>query len=348
MINAAKPGEERSTWEHSLSEATKGNPLLLKCYEGAAHVGFSTGNKHVNHQLRHIMTNLIETMNAEVYADTLENCQKWLLCAEQEHPISQSEMNDYVLSYVALEHLAYIDKETSTEFFLLPSFPKLYSTFEKICMECSKNPTYDLIRRSAVVQGLVVEHQFLHHHKLHELEVTTVTCGNDDPHKSTFYISSTSPSQYKTALQQLSLSCLHHLRPGHPAIDAVCLTKNNRNPTDDNNYLLLIQVSLSTHSSHNSKAADIRKAVARPEKDIAAVSVAQFYLDLAEKENYKIEENHVVYVYASPKELSQPDGTDFVTRSRDKELNFGHETQLDERICKLILNLRRDLLKLGM
>ena len=315
MINAAKEGEEKLAWESNLSEATKGNPLLLRFYEGAARKGLSNGNRHVNNQLRLIMDNLIITMKDELYTDTLENCQMWLLYAEQEHPISLSEMDGYSDSYVAHEYLTYIEKETETHFFLLPSFPKLYSTFAKKCMEYYSSPVHDLIKRSAVVQGLVFEREFLHHNNLHELSVTTVTCGNDETHKFTFSIFSTpsSPCQCEGALQQLSFSCLYHLRPGHPAIDAVCLTSNTRNRADKSNYLLLIQVSLSKYAFHKNKAIDIRETVVKPEKDIAALSVAQFYLDLAKKGNHEIEEDHVVYIYASPEELAKPGETDFVT-----------------------------------
>ena len=312
MINAAKKGEEKMVWESNLSKATKGNPLLLRFYEGAAQIGLSCGNQHVNSELRLIIDNLITTRD-ELYTDTLENCQMWLLYAEQEHPISLGDKSGYVESYVAYEYLTYIEKETETHFFVLPSFPKLYSTFAKKCMEYYGDPTHDLIKRSAVVQGLVFEHKFLHHNDLHELKVTTVTCGHDEPQKFTFSILSTSSYQYEGALQQLSFSCLYHLHPGHPAIDAVCVTSNTRDDTDNSNYLLLIQVSLRKYIFNRCKAIDIRETVVQPEKDIAALSVVQFYLDMANKGDYEIKEEHVVYIYASPQEVRKPGETDFVT-----------------------------------
>ena len=46
----------------------------------------------------------------------------------------------------------------------------------------------------------------------------------------------------------------------HPAIDAVGLFKND---LDDDMYLVLLQVSLSTYANHEAKAVDIYKSVSK-------------------------------------------------------------------------------------
>ena len=320
MIGAAREGEEKSAWDEHLSAATKGNPLLLRCYEGASVKGTIEGDALVVEELRVIVGRLIDTIKDEVYHNSIENCHRWLMCAEQQYPILLSEKSKYTQSYVAREYLTYVDTENKTHFYLSPAYPMLYATFASLLMEKFSNTSH-AIARSAVVQGLVFEHKFLHHPGLRgDLNVTTVTKDNII-HKFTFNLSTLSPPQCNTALQQLSLSCLHHLRPGHPAIDAVCLTTNSANPADENYYLLLMQVSLSKYSDHRSKAIDIRKVVVAPEKDVAPnpnLSVAEFYRSLAKQENVKI-----VYIYASPQQLKEPSPKDFVDELADKNLRSG-------------------------
>lgn len=103
----------------------------------------------------------------------------------------------------------------------------------------------------------------------------------------------------------------------------VCLTTNSADAADKQHYLLLIQVSLSSYSEHRSKAIDIREAVTKPEKDIADLSVAEFYRYLAKKDNIEIDAKHVVYIYASPKELRNPRPVDFVAELRKIRLKGG-------------------------
>lgn len=320
-ISAAKHGEEESLWDKTLCESTHGNPLLLSYYRGACgdENYITRGWQLVYDQLLNITENLIRVMNDDLYGDTLEDCHTWLIYAMQEYPIPQDKKRQYKTSYVALEYLTSIAKEDDKFFFLKLVFPMLYETFVKKCVSFSKKPSYHCLASSAIVQGLMFEQEFLHCDMLHELSVTTVSSGGIK--KFTFNVS-IMPDQCETALIQLSASCLHHLRPGHRAIDAVCLTSVTEGSTTEK-YLLLVQVSLSCYVVHKSKALEIRDVVISPEKEHASVSnlsIAEFYRDMAEKGGDEVEEDHVVYIYASPEELKQPSEMDFVSELQERVL----------------------------
>ena len=47
-------------------------------------------------------------------------------------------------------------------------------------------------------------------------------------------------SQHEEALTELALNQLYRLRPGHPAIDAVCIAEQTKGSKKDAKYLLLI------------------------------------------------------------------------------------------------------------
>ena len=320
-ISAAKHGEEQSLWNKTLCETTNGNPLLLSYYYMACGIKerISESRQLVYIQLQNITENLIQVMNDKLYDDTLENCHTWLIHAMQEYPIPQNKMDDYTTSYVALEYLTVIAEKDDKFFFLKLVFPMLYETFVKKCVSCFKKPSYEYLASSAIVQGLMFEQEFLHCDMLRELSVTTIC--KSGLKKFTFNVS-TMPNQCETALIQLSASCLHHLRPGHRAIDAVCLTSDTEGSTTEK-YLLLVQVSLSSYVVHKSKALEIRDVVINPEKEHASktdLSIAEFYRDMAKKGGDEVKPDHVVFIYASPVELKQPSDMDFVSELQEREL----------------------------
>ena len=121
------------------------------------------------------------------------------------------------------------------------------------------------------------------------------------------------PAQFQnsTALTQMSCGVLHHLRVGHPAIDAVYKVKENGGDT----YLLLIQVSLCTYGEHKAKAITIHKSVTGNEKERAGVGVSN-YLRMTGCEN-------MVYIYASPASLVPPGEDTFAQEVRSHGTRSG-------------------------
>ena len=138
----------------------------------------------------------------------------------------------------------------------------------------------DMIKRCPSVRGLIFEHEFLTHT---ELRILTVSAINEEETKPRTFSFCINPAycQMQDALSSLSPSCLHCLRPGHRAIDAVCLTAETGS---GENYLLLIQVSLSNYANHKSKALDINSKVVSVENEVCknddVKSIGEYYRTL--------------------------------------------------------------------
>ena len=283
--------------------ATNGNPLLLNCFKNAAILGTGRGYKHLEDIHRDIILNLIKSLRIDVFRYEMEGCHKWLSFAAQEYPIPIQQMCEYEQSYLACENLTYYSTKDEDNFVLGMIFPNLYRHFMRECkvMYAGNN---EKILQSPVVQGLIFEEKFLCAVK--ELSMTVKSA--DSKENLTFLVVPAT-FQLATALNKISMNCLHYLRVGHRAIDAVCHAEE----TNGQEYLLLIQVSLSTYEEHRSKAVDIRSKVVSLEKDVSSRSpnpdpnsdahptIAEFYRKMAD-----VSEDHVIFLYASPTELDEP------------------------------------------
>lgn len=101
------------------------------------------------------------------------------------------------------------------------------------------------------------------------------------------------------AVMKLSKGQLYHLRQGHPAIDAVCVANDDSGDA----YLVLMQVSLTKYGEHKARASAIFKHTVAKEKVVKPnVSIVEYYLNMTEG----IALDHVLFLYASPKELNAP------------------------------------------
>ena len=113
----------------------------------------------------------------------------------------------------------------------------------------------------------------------------------------TFHIPCRTGYDEKTALSSLATRMLYHLRMQHPVIDAVGVFDTS-DTSNCGRYLVMIQVSLSRYSVHESKATNIYNKLCRPESTAAKEStIAEYYKNLA-----GVDDAHTVYVYVSPSE----------------------------------------------
>ena len=80
-------------------------------------------------------------------------------------------------------------------------------------------------------------------------------------------------TQEKVDITSMRQNTIYYLKPGHIAIDAVCISEDK---LDSKKYLILMQVSLSTYANHGSKFDSIksRKVGVTP-------SIAEYYSDLS-------------------------------------------------------------------
>ena len=316
-LGAAEQGKEKITWQNHLSKATNGNPLLLRFYQCACTKGYNRGYRLVQDQLGKIVNNLLTSMSRELYQEFIEDSFTWLTYAIEERHIPKSEEDDYSLSFVARECLTCKEDKDDGYFTLHIVFPGFYETFVKKCSQLFKTSSNDMIKRCPSVQGLIFEHEFLTHTELRTLTVSAI---NEATKPRTFsFCINPAYCQMQDALSSLSPSCLHYLRPGHRAIDAVCLTAEIGS---GENYLLLIQVSLSYYANHKRKALDIHAKVVSVENEVCkndenevcknddVKSVGEYYRTLP---GVKVESKNVMFVYASPKEIRLPTPVDFLS-----------------------------------
>ena len=96
------------------------------------------------------------------------------------------------------------------------------------------------------------------------------------------------------------LGTLYLLRNLHPVIDVVgVLTSANI----DEKFLILMQISLKSYQSHKKKSENLHDIITAPEcPKSKRRSVLAYYKGLCSAK-YKIQDNHILYVYASPKEM---------------------------------------------
>ena len=316
-FGAAEQGKEEDTWQNRLSKATNGNPLLLRSYRYACTNGYGRGYRLVQNKLLTIVDNLLTSTSHEFYQHLIEESFTWLTYAIEERHIPKSEESIYFSSYVACECLTCKEDEDGDYFTLRMVFPNFYETFVKKCFQLFKTSSDDMIKGCPSVQGLIFEYEFLTHTKLRTLTVSAI---NDETTKPRTFSFCMDPAycQMQNALSSLTPSCLHYLRPGHRAINAVCLTAETGT---GENYLLLIQVSLSYHFSHKSKALDIHAKVVSVENEVRkndenelcknddVKSIGEYYRTLP---GVKVESKNVMFVYASPKKIHLPTPEDFI------------------------------------
>ena len=226
--------------------------------------------------------------------------------------IPLKDAKDYMCSYVALENITRMyEKEGDRENFYLELWiPGLY---EKLVTKLKDNfmtaSIDSAIRHSPILQGYVFEGKFLSTPRLNDLSVTVIAQSQD----ATTFTFDVTPANFQLSqpLAQLLPGQIHHLRVEHPAIDAVCYATER---SSKEWFLLLIQVSLRSYEDHASKGIDLHKCVVGAEKKFAgAVSVANYY---SNQLTTTITDDHVAYIYASPKALQQPHKTDFTQELR--------------------------------
>ena len=283
-------------WKDGLLALTGGNPLLLSYFRSCNtnYQKYYMGVTDVSHEVDKVVLNLLEMKENEVLESKLQNCKKWLMHALNSWAIEPGDMKDFMNSYIALENLVY-RREDANECTFTLSFPSLYGNFIKHLKKCFREKK-DAYLKSPTVQGLIFEEEVLN--CLENLQIDVKNWKNELLHLEFSFEKAT--YQLSTLLKDIKIGVLYHLHAGHHVIDGVCVAKDvNKNEW----YLLLIQVSLSTYSSHPSKAYDIRKTLSGTEDFIW-----EYYLKLVNKvhESPLVTDDHVVYVYASPAQTECP------------------------------------------
>ena len=281
------------------------NPYLLHLFRGTVSNDrkFEVSVRWFWYKITELTRTFISTLRDEVYGTTFNGCLTFLECARHNVNLKPSQVEQYKRSYLKKEYLTVLegDKE-SPRIKLL--FPPMYN---KIVQQLkSKFEDHDAkVCALPIVKGYLFESRLLQNRHLSDLSISAMNEAEVQPTR--FRFSSLIPAyeQQSGPIRCLTDNEICHLRPQHPAIDGVCVALDS----NDDKYLLLLQVSISEYRLHESKGIDIRNEVDKKFEGKVCNrtrTIAEYYKDLA-----GVEDNKVIYVYISPKEVRPPDFTTF-------------------------------------
>ena len=342
-------------WKSDLLHTTNGNPLLLSFYQYTKGSADKFGRAHarVNRCLHNLSHDFIESMKSEVFVNTMSKCHQWLVYAVHGTRIPINEEVDYTSSYVALEHLTYLKERDDNTFVIEQSFPMFYEFLAKELVNRFRRGDTEICN-TPIVQGLIFESKFLQNSELHDMHIKGL---NKDGQKSFYFpLFPHARCQEDKPVRQLSIGQLYHLRSGHPAIDGVCIAMEQ----SGQNYLVLMQVSLSKYREHEAKADAILKNVAGKEKAAAAaahhddtVSIVEYYRKMTKltEDDEIFAEDHVLFVYVSPEELGVPQKSTFPDIFFRRETRSGLHSnshfygfvEADTPVARLLITLEQNV-----
>ena len=274
---------------------TGGNPYLLSVCVGEKNL-YQAGVK-VKREVKKYVSDLVDSSlggtQSRVWITTnLPRSIEFLYSAYSDIPIPEDNLTDYCSSWIEAEGITYIKETTENGFTLALNFPSAYDAFMMVLLECVKSDKLRAINDRSI-QGILFEHVICN--ELKEIQVSY--CGYTDVEVKSARFSFRVNVAMSTAVKQLVAGTLYHLRPGHSVLDAVGYLVVDEQP-----WLLMIQVSLSTYSNHKSKLGNLLDAIDKKEKeyDSNAKNWLQYYRSRmpTAKSDLKF-----MYIYISPLEF---------------------------------------------
>ncbi len=290
---------------------TNYNPSLLVVVRGITEM--EEAQTKIFSFVRSIISEIMTSLNfAKWITNNLPLSTEMLFYSANGISLHRFRKPDYTRSWVCYENITYIcnTKEDNT-FELALNFPTCIDILYEILAE-KKN---DNKIHDPIIDGLDFERVICS-----EIKTLEVACSKKDEGVSsqpdlkamTFLFKYHVTQQSNSPIKNLLPDVLYHVRPCHPLIDAVTCVK-----VDDEPWLLLIQVSLSTYKSHNSKFTDINNQINGCErtphnKDCTWIN---YYRQLVPKE---FEEGlQCMYIYISPKDFIEKEASIYITRNKD-------------------------------
>lgn len=279
-----------------LQELTNFNPKWLYIISSKTSLTAVTATlmtetaKHVDN----VKVSLVQDKYAWVQSNILVSMEM-LYYASNHISVSNERECEYQTSWVAKEGITYIAEVNDDSFEIRLNYPLISKYLRTMLQRMDR--TNDMVYNS-VVNGYRFEHRFFSSGLNNELVVMCEKNHSEDtPLTITFGIS-TVIAMNGRPVRQLTSGALYHLRNEHPVIDAV----GRLSDTGGHEWLVLIQVSLSTYEAHRSKAVSLWNKVTYPENNKSPYGQTwlEYYCNLAELEKY-------VYIYISPKEIGSED-----------------------------------------
>lgn len=306
---------EKFIWELKIDKEklekeieTGNNPRVLQQFintQGSSEK-YEMGMKSFNKMMRKMVNELLLAFKSKVYERSLSKCLQWLQYARHNVAIKGHNLQSYKESYLHQEKLTTYTECEGNSYKIKLHIPSVYPYLvDELKEQYTKRVSgvYEL----PIAQEFVFEAYFLQYKDLHSLSISAINVDNLTPRLFSFSSLTPAISQQRHAVTCLEEDHLFHLRTNHLAIDGVCVARGH----DNEKYLLLLQVSLSTYKAHVSKGIAIQKCVGLLEETVhGSVSIAQYYQKVGGGD---IPDDKVIYAYVSPEEtISNPSDQTFL------------------------------------
>ena len=287
---------EQKDFYYSLSNY---NPKLLSLCVGKT---YADAKSNVLDEVTSCVDEVKLSLIAKEYSwvrDSLQSTMLMFHYAYNNEDILIERLEEYYSSWLSAENITYIVDINSTTFKLAVNYPTIYDILMKMLHNLDKNNFNKINCR--ILHGINFEADVCKN-----LRFLDVCFGNRNKEElsRSFTFSFAAPITEQKPLKELKEGIIYQLRPLHPVIDAVAYVhdKNVREKNKDDKkeaWLLLIQVSLSSYSSHKSKADDLLKTPTGCERSRDCSNWIQYYRDCITAKGTDI---NVMYVYISPEE----------------------------------------------
>jgi hypothetical protein len=285
---------------------TNYNPLLLSV---CGNCDKDSAKQNVRYVVRNYL-NEIDCSLKKWVQGSLKESMVMLYYAYNCEKLAISELDTYETTLVSVENITYIVEKDRDSFKLAVNFPTLFNGL------MSKIALYKdmLVFNYAIINECLFEKAMKGMEKLKVLY-----CRQDDwvTSSATFHFNEHVSSDLNTPVKELRKNVLYHLRPKHPAIDAVGFFVLNEEP-----WLLMIQTSLSPYKNHESKAEDLKNPISGCERESGskAKDWLAYYRGCVDKNDGL----RCMYVYISPEEcldIGRP--SDRLVQAEFKDLYLG-------------------------
>ena len=301
-----------------LKTLTNYNPsLLIQCFNKKdIKNAIAAVTKYVRFYIDDVKTSLQGNQLDWVQGNILFSMEM-LYYAENDMMVEEERYVDYLTCWVAAENLTYIVHRTEKGFWLRVNHPPVYAHIMEMFRQLKP-------QNNEIVNGIVKGYQFENRilQDVRQLVLVYNKEGDSKKQVGIFNITLRKKLLPNEPLTNMNEGILYHLRDKHPVIDAVGIFKEKASRKE---WLLMVQVSLSSYTRHKSKAVNLLDSVTGPEnfyRQEKNWNWLQYYSHLGATTSNRM------YIYICPDEIHKgqlPSDTlaDTGDRSRTKGLFLG-------------------------
>ena len=272
FIDSVPGFRERIQNQEELKILTGYNPLLLSI---CSSLEASDWQDKVELYVESYAQSLLEVLSDDALALLIGNLHNSLYCLYCAYNEILQPNSVFKNTWIYREYIVYIVSRTEEgQTLLAVNFPTIYPHL-MIALKQKKGRLGDV--STPIIDGYYFEQMFCE--RVEKFQVCYANQNDQNPIVRTLKININ--KSVETAVSNLCVGVLYHLRPMHPVIDAVGVLQDE----SGSHHLAMIQVSLSPYEKHNSKAGDLLNVVTGLESHCSKSKCTwlAYYTELAEK-----------------------------------------------------------------